>query len=275
MDSSDFNPEEFVRQYDNPNHIEGIYNYCDRWCERCTMTKHCRNYTTNMAIEQKVSKVTDNPDEQNKLFWEEMGKMMEDTMKLLEYTAKERGFDLHELKNSPESEKLFQEKNERRKSMMKSPLVLLARKYDDTCRKLIYKENSWLISKQDEWKKMMELGIDEESFLKEHYLIKDALEIINWYSPQMMVKLVRGLSADPESIIWSEENGFPKDSDGSAKVALIGMNRSMAAWSKIMNVFPDMQNIILDILVMLEKMKNGTIAAFPDAEKFKRPGFDD
>ncbi len=28
--------------------VEGIYNYCDRWCERCTYTSRCLNY----AIDQ-------------------------------------------------------------------------------------------------------------------------------------------------------------------------------------------------------------------------------
>jgi len=26
-------PDELLSLEDNPNYIEGIYNYCDRWCE--------------------------------------------------------------------------------------------------------------------------------------------------------------------------------------------------------------------------------------------------
>lgn len=25
------------------NFIEGIYNYCDRWCEKCSFTARCLN----------------------------------------------------------------------------------------------------------------------------------------------------------------------------------------------------------------------------------------
>jgi hypothetical protein len=25
----------------NPRHIPGVYNYCDRWCERCPLTSRC------------------------------------------------------------------------------------------------------------------------------------------------------------------------------------------------------------------------------------------
>lgn len=28
----------------NPNNIEGIYNFCDRWCERCALTSRCLLY---------------------------------------------------------------------------------------------------------------------------------------------------------------------------------------------------------------------------------------
>ena len=28
----------------NPDFISGIYNYCDRWCERCAFTSRCMNF---------------------------------------------------------------------------------------------------------------------------------------------------------------------------------------------------------------------------------------
>ena len=31
---------------DNPDLIDGIYNYCDRWCERCPFTSRCLVYAT-------------------------------------------------------------------------------------------------------------------------------------------------------------------------------------------------------------------------------------
>jgi hypothetical protein len=33
----------------NPDHIPGIYNYCDRWCERCQLTSRCLNYEINVC----------------------------------------------------------------------------------------------------------------------------------------------------------------------------------------------------------------------------------
>jgi hypothetical protein len=35
---------ELKRVTQNPNFITGIYNYCDRWCERCAFTSRCLNF---------------------------------------------------------------------------------------------------------------------------------------------------------------------------------------------------------------------------------------
>jgi len=33
----------------NPDFISGIYNYCDRWCERCVMTARCVVFAMEQA----------------------------------------------------------------------------------------------------------------------------------------------------------------------------------------------------------------------------------
>ena len=30
----------------DPQFISGVYNYCDRWCERCPLTSRCFVYAT-------------------------------------------------------------------------------------------------------------------------------------------------------------------------------------------------------------------------------------
>jgi hypothetical protein len=35
------NPKRFFRIVNNPRHIPSIFNYCDRWCERCPLTLRC------------------------------------------------------------------------------------------------------------------------------------------------------------------------------------------------------------------------------------------
>jgi hypothetical protein len=99
------------------------------------------------------------------------------------------------------------------------------------------------------------------------------VEVIRWYQHQIFVKLQRAIhsSQDEEFEI---ENGFPKDSDGSAKVALIGMDRSISAWGKMVRYFPDQKENMLDVITHLDRLRRQTEKKFPDARAFMRPGFD-
>ena len=71
------------------------------------------------------------------------------------------------------------------------------------------------------------------------------------------------------------QDEFPKDSDGSAKVALIGIDRSIAAWGMMLSLFPEKEDETFKNLVLLEKLRKMTEKEFPDARSFHRAGFDD
>jgi hypothetical protein len=66
-----------------------------------------------------------------------------------------------------------------------------------------------------------------------------------------------------------------RDSDGSAKIAIIAIERSMHAWSALFEILPDKEDDFLKILSMLEKIKSMTLKEFPGARAFIRPGFDE
>lgn len=63
--------------------------------------------------------------------------------------------------------------------------------------------------------------------------------------------------------------------DGSVKVALISIDRSIAAWMRMREYLPEKQDEILDILIHLDRLRKSLENAFPKARTFKRPGFDD
>ena len=73
-----------------------------------------------------------------------------------------------------------------------------------------------------------------------------------------------------------EMKTFPKDSDGSAKIALIGIDRCIATWSALRTALgPDETDGILDLLVQLSAIRRDTEKLFPRARAFVRPGFDE
>jgi len=105
--------------------------------------------------------------------------------------------------------------------------------------------------------------------------IGDCFDIIQWYLFFMDAKLQRALHGKMENEDWETENGYPKDSDGSAKIALIAIERSSGAWAKLYELMPDSEDVSLKALSLLSQLKQNTTKEFPEAMQFKRPGFDD
>ena len=103
--------------------------------------------------------------------------------------------------------------------------------------------------------------------------IRDCLEVIRWYQHQIYVKLCRAASGIIHGELEDLEY-FPEDANGSAKVAIISIERSMAAWGGLLNLFPDQEHCILNLLVNLKGLLRQIESAFPDARAFVRPGFD-
>ena len=86
---------------------------------------------------------------------------------------------------------------------------------------------------------------------------------------------MRALSGRREELDESEEIAeFPKDSDGSAKVALIGIDRSIAAWRMMQLSLPDRVESIVPLMLQLERLRQRLERSFPQARNFIRPGFD-
>ena len=63
--------------------------------------------------------------------------------------------------------------------------------------------------------------------------------------------------------------------DGSAKVALIGIDRSISAWNILLPCFSDQERQILDLIALLENIRKRVEIQFPGARDFIRPGFDE
>lgn len=43
------NKKDILKMAEDPRFIPGIYNYCDRWCERCPFTMRCMLYAMDQT----------------------------------------------------------------------------------------------------------------------------------------------------------------------------------------------------------------------------------
>lgn len=230
----------------NEKNISGIHNYCDRWCERCVFTAKCAVY--DMELQSQAD--SENKDQENAFFWEELSLMFEATFEMLREKAEELGIDLNAI---PESELVEHVETEAEK---------VSYQYGSDVHVWL-KENGEYI----ENKAQVLLSISEETA----FSYKDAIEIIEWYSFFIHVKTHRAFSG-----LDDEQDEFNiEEVNLSAKIALIAVGRAMAAFSFLYNHLTEKEDEILDFLAKLAKIKRLILAAFPHAMSFKRPGFDE
>lgn len=249
----------------DPKYIPGIYNYCDRWCERCPFTDRCLNYDSS----EKEFDTPESRDINNKEFWDKLGDNLATTLDMLKQMAEEQGIDLDDMD--------YEAEEKREKQLRKEAESHKLARTSDEYAKMV---NGWFKSEEkliEEKGEELIRGLEQEwpntNPMAEAESIKDCIEVVRWYQYQIHVKLMRSLMRDELDIELDKE--FPSDSDGSAKVALIGMDRSIAAWGRIREHFPEKTDDILNILVHLDRLRRKTEQDFPKARAFLRPGFDE
>ena len=242
----------------NSDLISGIYNYCDRWCERCPLTSRCLVYAT----EQEDDDPPESHDIRNEAFWQKLNSIFQETREMIVEWAVEAGVDFSE----PTEED--QARHRKKKRLVDNhPLTAAGKKYASDA-------SDWL-REFDQTIEISDLRMTDSDF-EQSQAREGAREVIQWYQYQIAVKTMRALSGQQEEL---EEDPdlyeFAKDSDGSAKVALIGINRSIAAWRMMQMSLPEHATTIVPLILQLERLRVRLEMNFPDARDFVRPGFDE
>ncbi|MGD9175644.1 MAG: hypothetical protein PVF29_15890 [Desulfobacterales bacterium] len=258
--------EDIEKLAENENFIPGIYNYCDRWCERCPFTARCMNF----AMTREYSDDPEASDINNEKFWQSFSNIFKVTRELIEETAEEIGVDLDNI----DIEESAREEGIKDKITENHECCQAAKKYYQMVTEFFESEYVPSLRVVDKENIANAAELQESDVLDGPPTLDEMVEIIHWYQHFIYVKLtraVRGTLGNAEE----EWEDFPKDSDGSAKVALIAIDRSMAAWGYMHQFFPSHQDQIMAIIVHLERLRNRTEKIFPEARNFVRPGFDE
>ncbi|HXD30808.1 MAG TPA: hypothetical protein VN643_06820 [Pyrinomonadaceae bacterium] len=255
------NSKDLIELAGNPNFISGIYNYCDRWCERCPFTSRCLVYASEKEDDEKDP---ESRDINNAAFWQRLTSIFEETREMITAWAEENGVDL----DTPEAQAAKEEHDREMEDAHNHELTLAAEDYASQLHDWF--ENEFGIETSDDSGKAAELNADAEEDKQE------ASEVLHWYQFQIAAKIVRGLmSRDDDDESEEEEDNISRDSDGSIKVALIGMDRSISAWRLMQLAAPDKSDSIVPLILALEALRHNTERAFPQARDFIRPGFDE
>ncbi len=275
------NRHELIELAENPDFISGIYNYCDRWCERCPFTSRCMVYATESA--ESISDDPESHDLNNAKFWQKLEGIFRETHALILEWAEEMGVDLE----SAEAEAAIAERAQQREEAKEHPLSVSARHYAETVQQ-------WF---KDEFAVEENVHDDisgEANSAEEDINVSDAVEVIRWYQFFIAAKTYRALMgledtgdedvSDIDIDPFSDDDDDDEDvllraachdSDGSAKIALIAIDRSSSAWRVMQNALPEKTESTVPILIELEKLRRGIEQIFPRARDFVRPGFDE
>jgi len=273
-------PEELAGERD---FIPGIYNYCDRWCEKCAFTSRCRVYATEAADADLAD--AEVHDINNSKFWRKLESIFRETHDQIAKWAAEAGVDLDAI----DAEAAIAEHELKERAANEQQVSVLARQYAKTVEEWFDEEFA------SQLKVYTDAGAGPGPL--EEIDLNGAAEVIRWYQFFVAAKVIRSLMGrEDDDELPAEEAGdddqfagalddeddsdapfdfVQDDGNGSAKIALIAIDRSMAAWQAMEMSLPDKSDSIAPILAELERLRWLMEQEFPDARGFMRPGFDE
>jgi len=220
--------------------IVGIYTYCDRWCETCGFTSYCRLFAD-------VARMHALQDPGFKAL-AEAPPLGRDTTPPPPQWKRELIDEINEACAHPPS-----------------PEEVAA------AEPTIRAEHQPLQARGEEYLK----GV--WAWLQAHdpagcVAATDPRAVISWYHTLICVKMHRALTGLNDEL-WADE--ARRDCDGSAKVALLGIDRSLGAWKDAVEVGQATSEDAASFTGSLQWMRDRLEEVFPRARAFVRPGLDE
>ena len=241
MDAEEF--DRLVARARDPRLISGIYNYCDGRCARCPFTERCLSYLDSQEL--KAEHRGDAP------LGDAIGDSLRRTLEMLAEAARREGIDLdalaEEATSSAEEDALARHRDDR----------LVARARD-------YGRLAWRIGR----------AIAPIAAARDDGPLIEAVETIEWFSSMISSKLYRAVCGQAEG--WEGRDDTQTDFNGSAKVALIGIDESRRGWAVLMEAGrATADGVPARAVAMLEELDAAVRERFPRVMAFVRPGFDE
>ena len=253
-------------------HIPSIYNYCDRWCARCPFTSRCTVYSS----EQKLRRTDDFRSQE---YWDQISDNLKKGLDLLGKKAAKFGIDINDI-TGEEMDEIRRQENEKRRLVSKHPLQRLTARYSRHAADLLQDPGFWTVAGAETIATVNRDPVLNATGLESGRIL-GFREVIGWYSLFIHLKFERALGSRMDEAEFDELYGnedhdpdtYQRDANGSAKIALIAVQRSLEAWQGLYELIPD-DDKIQPIFMLLRRIERTGKDEFPDWEKFRRPGFD-
>jgi hypothetical protein len=249
--------------------IPGIYNYCDRWCERCAYTDRCRVCTMTERSAERRRRRGEDPYSMDAAL-AEVGRNFEKAFRMLARTAKKEGWDLDELaKPTPEIEAAERAVE---RDVRKDPLVRESWRYMKGAAALLERLGEDFEDGAESAERRAEfMDVDDE--VADLAAVREAIEVVSWDHMLIVAKVRRAIRGQREAADEEEEfgEGYLDDAVGSAFVAQRCLQRSQKALTTIYEWHDRADDEIIDLLAQAERIRRGLIARLPGCVDFVWP----
>lgn len=222
--------------------IVGIFNYCDRWCETCSFTSRCRLFADSArhdaAIDPSLKELIDAPPHPRDV--REPPRWQVEAIEEMNEATRAAVSTLASA------------------SLSELTTALPAPHSDISAR-----ANEYAIGVHKWW---------QAEYREVRASVIDPRFVILWFSTLIGSKVYRAL------VGLAEDDGdreFPPDHEGSAKVALIGIDRSETAWRDLVAIERVTADDAAPFLCELSWLRESLETLLPNARAFVRPGLDE
>lgn len=252
----------------DPRFIPAIYQYCNRWCERCEFSHRCYKFA---VTERELGVGAATREGASQTIFDALSRIFSEAHYELELAGKQGIVpDEQTLAAKVAVEKRLQRRALRVGARETKSAQVYARMVDEWFNNELQVPLRYVRALEQ---RVKDGAISVAEAKGDLVRLNESVEVIRWHQHLIYVKLCRAFSSREEEIATRERG--PKDSDGSAKAALVGLDLTLAAWTQICEMFTEKVDSVLEMLVHLSRLRRIVERRFPRGRKFVRPGFDE
>lgn len=224
----------------DPRLLPGVYNYCDQWCTYCPVTERCLAFRCLKDREKRSA---------GDIFTDMAASLNEAIAFTRDVVAAEGG-------STPGLEALAALPPLEAPAMpaIDDPLERMGRQY-------AMEASRFLMSTPP-------AALRPPGNIDARPGGPASIEVVMWYHVLIAVKIFRALVSDAQA--KEGRPGRAEDAAGSAKVALLGIERSRKALTQISSRSHDPRALCL--VTLLDRLGSSVAERFPHARAFTRPG---
>jgi hypothetical protein len=254
--------------------IVGIYNYCDSWCDRCAFTSRCRVFADMREMEARLDPNLE-PLASAPCLPERLSGVpssLPERLSGVPSSLPERLGGVpskHPMDEPPALPPWLKE------LLDEMGAAECASRPDDACSSRevrIVPERDAIDDRAEAYSRRARAWLNTREFDLPSEA-GDPRDVIAWFHMMIHVKAMRALHGLAEDDPF--ERDWPPDYDGSAKVALLGIDRSHTAWLDLVETGVASASEVATFIDDLLWLRAALERTFPKARAFVRPGFDE